>query len=104
MPPKKVVDPPAPSPEKSSKPEFETFDPPPASQACISTEPPDNEVLPSLAEAIAMMAHELKNRDTKKSKIKAKEPGTFDGSEPHQQTLGLLQGSAAELHRYCSNP
>ena len=22
----------------------------------------------------------------------------------HQQTLGLLQGSVAELHRYCSDP
>ena len=88
MPPKKVVEP-APSPEKSPEPEFETFDPPPASQARVSTEPPDNEV-PSLAEAIAMMAHELKNRDTKKSKIKAKEPDTFDGSEPEKLNNFIL--------------
>ena len=78
MPPKKAVDPPVQASKKSPEPDFETFDAP--STSCKSAEPPDNEV-PSLAEAIAMMAHELKNCDTKKSKTKAKEPDTFDGSE-----------------------
>ena len=103
MPPKKAVDPPIQASEKSPKPDFETFDAPSTSQACKSAEPPDNEV-PSLAEAIAMMAHELKNRDTKKSKIKAKEPDTFDGdrNEKYITWIYFIFHSLHTLNKPCT--
>ena len=49
----------------------------------------DNDV-PSLAEAITLMTAELKNREPKRSKIKAKEPDTFDGSDPKKLNNFIL--------------
>ena len=56
-------------------------------------EPRDNDSEnepPSLAEAIALMTAELKNRDSKKSRIKPKDPDTFDGSDPKKLNNFIL--------------
>jgi Retrotransposon gag protein len=86
MPPKKVS---VPSPES----DFQNIEPPsnagPSNQDRDSEEPTNNEV-PSLAEAITLMTNELKNREPKKSKIKAKEPDTFDGSDPKKLNNFIL--------------
>ena len=37
---------------------------------------------PNLTEAIMLMTTKLKNWDSKKPNVKAKEPDTFDGSDP----------------------
>ena len=52
--------------------------------------PSDNEEAPNLAEAINLMTEELKRCDNKKSKAKAKEPDTFDSSDPCKLTSFLL--------------
>ena len=58
--------------------------------SCPSEIPSDNEEAPNLAEAINLMTEELKRRDNKNSRAKAKEPDTFDGSNPHKLTSFLL--------------
>ena len=58
--------------------------------SCPSEIPSDNEEAPNLAEAINLMTEELKHHDNKNSKAKAKEPDTFDGSDPHKLTSFLL--------------
>ena len=55
-----------------------------------SETPSDNEEAPNLAEAINLMTEELKHHDNKNGKAKAKEPDTFDGSNPHKLTSFLL--------------
>ena len=50
----------------------------------------DNEEAPNLAEAIKLMTEELKHCDNKNSKAKAKEPDTFNGSDPCKLTSFLL--------------
>ena len=50
----------------------------------------DNKEALNLAEAINLMTEELKCHDNKNSKAKAKEPDTFDGSNPHKLTSFLL--------------
>src|SRR5271156_1248225 len=45
---------------------------------------------PNLAEAITLMTAELKSRDSKKPSIKAKEPDTFDGSDPKKLNNFIL--------------
>ena len=58
--------------------------------SCPSEISSDNEETPNLAEAINLMTEELKHWDNKNSKAKAKEPDTFDGSNPHKLTSFLL--------------
>ena len=50
----------------------------------------DNEEAPNLAEAINLITEELKHQDNKNGKAKAKEPDTFDGSDPCKLTSFLL--------------
>jgi hypothetical protein len=86
MPPRKAIE--TPQPVVTPEPEFESVDPP-ASIIRDSVEP-DDDAVPSLAEAITLMTKELKGRDPKKSKIKAKEPDTFDGSDPKKLNNFIL--------------
>ena len=46
---------------------------------------------PNLAEAIVLMTKELKCRDHKKKSSKAKEPDTFDSSDPRKLNSFILQ-------------
>ena len=46
---------------------------------------------PNLAEAIILMTQELKHRDHKKKLSKAKEPDTFDSSDPQKLNSFILQ-------------
>ena len=46
---------------------------------------------PNLAEAIVLMTQELKRCDHKKKSSKAKEPDTFDGSDPRKLNSFILQ-------------
>ena len=57
---------------------------------CQSKIPSDNEEALKLAEAISLMTEELKHCDNKNSKAKAKEPDTFDSSDPRKLTSFLL--------------
>ena len=52
--------------------------------------PSDNEEALNLAEAINLMTEELKCCDNKNGKAKAKEPDTFNGSDPYKLTSSLL--------------
>jgi hypothetical protein len=90
MPPRKVVEPPF-IPVATPEPDFELEDAPASiSRASVA---PEDDVVPSLAEAITLMTKELKGRDPQKSKIKAKEPDTFDGSDPKKLSNFILLNS-----------
>ena len=45
---------------------------------------------PNLVEAISLMTKELKHHDDKSGKAKAKDPDTFDGSNPCKLNILLL--------------
>ena len=69
------------------------LDNPPTPHHREDTEPRDHDSVdetPNLAEAIALMTAELRNRDSKKSGIKAKAPDTFDGSDPKKLNNFIL--------------
>ena len=52
----------------------------------------DDEPAPNLAEALVLVTQELRRRaDPPKPKIKAKEPDTFDGSEPSKLSPFIMQ-------------
>ena len=57
-------------------------------------EPPQAETLknlaPNLAEAIMLMTEQLRHHDPPIQKAKAKEPDTFDGSEPQKLNNFIL--------------
>jgi hypothetical protein len=85
MPPRKNVDPPAvTSTPEAATPQFEEI---PENPEDHSTPGPAE---PSLAEAITLMTQELRNREPKKPSIKAKEPDTFDGSDPKKLNNFIL--------------
>ena len=67
--------------------------------SCPSEIPSDNEEAPNLAESINLMTKELKHDNNKNGKAKAKEPNTFNGSDPHKLTSFLL---LCNLH-FCNN-
>jgi Ty3 transposon capsid-like protein len=61
-------------------------------QASESRQPSvEHETTASLTEAILLMTEELRRRDTPSRKVKAKEPDTFDGSDPRKLNNFILQ-------------
>ena len=88
MPPRKAVEP-AVAPAATPEPDFEQL-PPSTPRDSVG---PEDDVMPSLAEAITLMTKELKGRDPHRSKIKAKEPDTFDGSDPKKLSMFILLNS-----------
>ena len=88
---------PQPSPQLPSRSLEPVFAAPSASRSYARSAEPkgkspafDQEEVPTLAEAITLMTAELKSRDSKKPKIKAKEPDTFDGSDPKKLNNFIL--------------